>query len=131
MPNIIDIVSIMARPANASMINPDLRAFEDKATNEFVIVSFGTLLDLLPESVIQKMVQAFAKFHLPIIWKLTKSQANLTIPDHVKIVAWLPHNDLLGHKHAKAFITHYGASSVIETLYHCIPVVAFPLDIDQ
>ena len=131
MPNIIDIGSIMARPANSSMIDPDLRTFVDKATKGFVIVSFGSWLDFLPESVILKMVDAFAKFHLPIIWKLTKSQANLSIPDHVKIVAWLPQNDLLGHKHAKAFVTHCGASSVIETLYHGIPIVAFPIAMDQ
>ena len=47
------------------------------------------------------------------------------------MVDWLRQNDLLAHKNIKAFVSHVGHNSLYESAYHGVPVVAFPLYVDQ
>ena len=47
-----------------------------------------------------------------------------TIPSNLKVVDWLPQNDLLGHEKTKAFVSHLGINSASEAAYHGVPVVA-------
>ena len=50
---------------------------------------------------------------------------------NIKIVDWLPQNDLLAHKDIKVFVSHVGHNSLYESAYHGVPLVAFPLYGDQ
>ena len=50
---------------------------------------------------------------------------------NIKVVSWLPQNDLLAHKDIKAFVSHVGQHSLYESAYHGVPVVAYPLFGDQ
>ena len=50
---------------------------------------------------------------------------------NIKVVSWLPQNDLLAHKDIKAFVSHVGHHSLYESAYHGVPVVAVPLFGDQ
>ena len=54
-----------------------------------------------------------------------------SLSPNIKVVAWLPQNDLLANKKLRAFVSHAGLNSVYETLYHGVPVVAVPLLGDQ
>ena len=53
------------------------------------------------------------------------------LASNVKVMDWLPQNDLLGHKDIKAFVSHVGHNSLYETAYHGVPVVGFPLFAEQ
>ena len=44
---------------------------------------------------------------------------------------WIPQNDLLAHPLLKAFVTHGGINSLIEAVYHRVPMVVLPMAIDQ
>ena len=50
---------------------------------------------------------------------------------NIKVVDWLPQNDLLAHKDIKAFVSHVGHNSFYESAYHGVPVVAVPIFGDQ
>ena len=50
---------------------------------------------------------------------------------NIKVLDWLPQNDLLAHKDIRAFVSHVGIKSLYESAYHGVPVVAVPLYADQ
>ena len=53
------------------------------------------------------------------------------LSSNIKVMDWLPQNDLLAHKDIKAFVSHVGHHSIYESAYHGVPVVAVPLFGDQ
>ena len=54
-----------------------------------------------------------------------------SLSPNIKVLRWLPQNDLLAHKDIKAFVSHVGHNSLYESAYHGVPVVAVPLFQDQ
>ena len=54
-----------------------------------------------------------------------------SLSPNIRPMEWLPQNDLLAHKKIRAFVTHAGHSSLYESAYHGVPLVAIPLFGDQ
>lgn len=50
---------------------------------------------------------------------------------NIKLVDWIPQNDLLGHPNLRIFVTHGGANSQFEAVYHAVPMLVFPVYGDQ
>ena len=57
--------------------------------------------------------------------------AGVQVPGNVRLMKWIPQNDLLGHTSTRLFISHGGANSQFEGLYHAVPMIVFPLFGDQ
>ncbi|MFI8091867.1 macrolide family glycosyltransferase [Streptomyces sp. NPDC086080] len=51
------------------------------------------------------------------------------LPGNVEVHQWLRHPEVL--RHAAAFVTHAGMGSVMESLFHGVPMVLVPYHIDQ
>ncbi|BFZ10327.1 hypothetical protein BsWGS_13366 [Bradybaena similaris] len=100
----------------------------EKAGVGVAVLSFGSLIMNLPEIAERKIVSALRRIKLNTIWR-----SNITSPDPDKILTstWLPVNDLLGHENVKVFISHVGANSLYEAIYHAVPTVCVPLFYDQ
>ena len=129
MPDVIPVASLMAREAEP--LATDLKAYMDQSANGVILVSFGTMVAEVPPEVIDKMFKAFANLDYNVIFRYP-SPADLTnVPSNVRVMSWVPQNDLLAHPNMKLFITHCGMNSIVETFYHGVPVIGFPHNVDQ
>ena len=103
----------------------------------FIIVSFGSVLrgaNMSPE-IRHKFISTFGRLKQRVVWKWedeTKmSQDAEILPANVKLVPWLPQQDLLGHPKARLFVTHGGLFSNQEAVYHGVPLISIPIYSDQ
>eukprot|EP00884_Botryococcus_braunii_P021538 jgi/Botrbrau1/8068/Bobra.13_2s0034.1 len=113
---------------------PDLEAFVQGSPQGFVLVSAGTVIQLSMEHV-KEIGNALVGLPVRVIWKLRPEEAamaaSLNLPSDVKVMTWMPQNDLLAHPHMRAFVTHCGMNSLYETIWHGVPLVGIPGMMDQ
>ncbi|ELU06532.1 hypothetical protein CAPTEDRAFT_90649 [Capitella teleta] len=127
-PNVIN-VNIIGRPAKP--LSSELESFLRNAQySSVVLVSFGSWLDQLPESVIVRFLAAFAQLKMTVLWKYT-GRLDVDVPSNVFLMMWIPQNDLLAHNQTKLLITHGGQYSITEAMYHGVPMITFPIMVDQ
>ncbi|KAL9957657.1 hypothetical protein ACROYT_G034580 [Oculina patagonica] len=128
--------NVMIGPLNvkdaAEPLPPDLDKFiSSSGGHGFIIVSFGTyVVSALPKPVVDMLATAFGKLKQRVVWRL-KGYVPSSLAPNIKVMDWLPQNDLLAHKDIKAFVSHVGQNSFYESVYHGVPVVACPLWGDQ
>lgn len=71
----------------------------DKADEGFIVFSLGSTIPAssLPRHVVQMFVRVFSRIPEQVFWKLEKSSVLMDdLSANVKIVDWLPQQDLLG-----------------------------------
>ncbi|KAF2885914.1 hypothetical protein ILUMI_20259, partial [Ignelater luminosus] len=129
-PNIIPVGGLHARPP--SKLPEDLQIILDEAKQGAILFSLGTNvrsdeLDLVTR---KSLLDAFAKVPHLVIWKFETEEIG-ELPRNVVVRKWLPQNDILGHPNIKLFISHGGALSTQEAMYHGVPVVGIPFMMDQ
>lgn len=98
--------------------------------NQVVLVSFGTTLSNYRPGLVQIIADGLSQLSVAVLWKYSGDMPN-NIGSNIKIVSWIPQNDILGHPSTKLFVTHCGLNSFLESVYHSVPMVAIPLFGDQ
>ncbi|XP_059676600.1 UDP-glucuronosyltransferase 1A1 [Gavia stellata] len=95
-----------------------------------VVFSLGSMVSEIPMKKATEIADALGSVPQTVLWRYTgKVPPNL--PKNVKLVKWLPQNDLLAHPKARAFITHGGSHGVYEGICNAVPMVLMPLFGDQ
>jgi hypothetical protein len=131
MPNTVPVGDIAARrPLHPLPV--ELEEFMSPSTG-VIVVSFGSFFDFIPHDIALKFCRAFRQLQSEgrrVVWK----SANTTMcpgVDNVRIMRWIPQNDLLADHRVVMFISHGGLSGTMEAIYHAKPVIVFPLMADQ
>nr|XP_031532536.1 UDP-glucuronosyltransferase 3A2 [Vicugna pacos]XP_031532539.1 UDP-glucuronosyltransferase 3A2 [Vicugna pacos] len=133
LPNTVYVGGLLAKP-----IKPVPQEFENFIAkfgdSGFVLVTLGSMVSVIrSQEVPKEMNAAFARLPQGVIWKYKASHwpKDIKLAANVKLVDWLPQNDLLGHPHIRLFVTHGGMNSVMEAIQHGVPMVGIPILGDQ
>ncbi|XP_041467630.1 UDP-glucuronosyltransferase 2B33-like [Lytechinus variegatus] len=128
-PNIIPVGGLTTRPSL-----PLESELEDFVTNSgdygVVVFTLGSYLTSMDSDILEMFAQAFERLPQRIIWQL-RDRADIKLPNNVKIMPWLPQNDLLGHPKTRAFMYQGGNNGFYEAVYHAVPMVVIPFYGDQ
>uniref|UniRef100_A0A672J1U6 glucuronosyltransferase n=1 Tax=Salarias fasciatus TaxID=181472 RepID=A0A672J1U6_SALFA len=100
----------------------------------FIIVTLGSMISSVSVApLLVELVAGFSMIPQGVLWRYDSHRwpSHVDRPINVRLVDWLPINDLLGHKKARVFITHGGQNSLLQAVYHAVPVLGIPLFGDQ
>ncbi|NXI42327.1 UD11 glucuronosyltransferase, partial [Galbula dea] len=129
MPNMVYIGGI-----NCEQKKPLSKEFEAivNASGEhgIVVFSLGSMVSDIPMKKAMEIVDALGTVPQTVLWRYT-GQVPPNLPKNVKLVKWLPQNDLLAHPKTRAFITHGGSHGVYEGICNAVPMLLMPLFGDQ
>lgn len=127
MPNIVLVGGI-----NCDVRNPLPDELTPWISGEhgFVVLTFGSMVSEMPEKMLTIFFEAFKQIPQKVIWRYAGPVPE-NVPTNVKLMKWVPQNDLLAHPGARAFITHAGSHGLFEGLCHAVPMLMLPLLGDQ
>ncbi|XP_057646028.1 UDP-glucuronosyltransferase 3A1-like [Chionomys nivalis] len=132
-PNTVYVGGLMDKPARP--IPQDLEDFISKfGDSGFVLVALGSVATLhQTKELIKEMNSAFARLPQGVLWTVKDAHwpKDVRLAPNVKIMDWIPQNDLLAHPSIRAFVSHGGMNSVMEAIQHGVPIVGIPFCSDQ
>ena len=128
LPHVVDIGGLNTGPAKP--LAEDFKKLVDDAEHGVIVVSFGSSISNIPEDIKVRFLNEFREVKQTVIWRFGGKPLK-DVPPHVKLVKWLPQNDLLAHPNTKVFVTHCGCNGQFEALYNAVPMVGVPFFGDQ
>ena len=75
----------------------------------------------VPTKVVLALLKAFSSMKQRFVLRFDPDVMPYT-PDNVKASKWIPQQALLAHSNVVAFISHCGISSLLEAVYHSVPI---------
>lgn len=129
MPNMVQIGGINC--AKRAPLTKELEEFVNgSGEHGFVVFTLGSMVSQLPEAKAREFFEAFRQIPQRVLWRYTGPVPE-NAPKNVKLMKWLPQNDLLGHPKVRAFVTHGGSHGIYEGICNGVPMVMLPLFGDQ
>ncbi|XP_029314239.1 UDP-glucuronosyltransferase-like [Cottoperca gobio] len=129
LPNMFFIGGINC--VNEAPLPVDLKEFVDGSGDDgFIVFTLGSMVSNMPEEKAKQFFDAFRQIPQRVVWRYTGVLPE-DVPKNVRLMKWLPQNDLLAHPKAKLFITHGGTHGIYEGICNAVPMLMFPLFGDQ
>lgn len=132
LPNVINCGGMQI--LKAKPLPEDLQTLLDNSPNGVIYFALGSNMrsDKLGNERLTNILEAFRKLpQYTILWKFESNTLPVEVPKNVHIKAWMPQNDILAHPKVKLFITHCGLLSSQESIWHGVPMLGMPLNVDQ
>ncbi|XP_061235178.1 UDP-glucuronosyltransferase 1-6-like isoform X1 [Neopsephotus bourkii] len=95
-----------------------------------IVFSLGSMVSEIPMKKAKEIADALGTVPQTVLWRYT-GKVPPDMPKNIKLVKWLPQNDLLAHPKTRAFITHGGSHGIYEGICNAVPMVLMPLFGDQ
>uniref|UniRef100_A0A1I7Y9P5 UDP-glucuronosyltransferase n=1 Tax=Steinernema glaseri TaxID=37863 RepID=A0A1I7Y9P5_9BILA len=139
-PTLHNIVHIggLGLNTNTTELKEPFKSEVKKGKKGAIFFSLGSNVQttFLPKEMKENIFAAFKEFpDYHFIVKIEKedhvAEAMGKQLSNVYLTNWAPQTDLLSAPELKAFITHGGYNSLVETAVHAKPVIAFPFFADQ
>ncbi|KAK2839584.1 hypothetical protein Q5P01_013324 [Channa striata] len=112
LPNMVFVGGINC--AKKAPLPADLEEFVDGSGDDgFIVFTLGSMVSNMPEEMAKHFFDAFRQIPQRVLWRYTGVPPN-DAPKNVRLMKWLPQNDVLAHPKAKVFITHGGTHGVYE-----------------
>uniref|UniRef100_A0A8C3XEA2 UDP-glucuronosyltransferase n=1 Tax=Cyanoderma ruficeps TaxID=181631 RepID=A0A8C3XEA2_9PASS len=128
MPNMVLISGVNCA---YKKLNQEFEAMVNASGEHGIVVfSLGSMVSEIPMKKAMEIAEALGTVPQTVFWRYT-GKAPPNLPKNVKLVKWLPQNDLLAHPKTRAFITHGGSHGVYEGICNAVPMVLMPLFGDQ
>ncbi|XP_025193262.1 UDP-glucuronosyltransferase 2C1-like isoform X2 [Melanaphis sacchari] len=130
VPSYVPVAGMHTRPSKP--LPTDLKTILDSAEHGVIYFSLGSVVksSKMPREVVSLLLSELAKLKQTVLWKWEDDQIP-NLPKNVKVRKWFPQNDILGHPNCRLFITHGGIHSLIESIYHSVPMLSIPVFGDQ
>ena len=128
LPDMPNTLSVGDSKKFANSLPKDLEMFLHETQEMTILASFGGLFEHLPVHLEEGFCDLFRQLKHQVIWKL-KNATQCDNVKNVKVMDWIPQNDILAHPKIRLFITHGGFNSLSESIYHAKPVIVFPFSI--
>ncbi|XP_059332199.1 UDP-glucuronosyltransferase 1A1-like isoform X6 [Ammospiza nelsoni] len=128
MPNIIPIGG--ANCAHKELPQEFEAMVNASGEHGIVVFSLGSMVSEIPMKKAMEIAEGLGTVPQTVFWRYT-GKAPPNLPKNVKLVKWLPQNDLLAHPKTRAFITHGGSHGIYEGICNAVPMVLMPLFGDQ
>ncbi|XP_040559883.1 UDP-glucuronosyltransferase 1A1 isoform X8 [Gallus gallus] len=129
MPNMVLIGGITC--TQEKQISKEFEAIVNASGEHGIVVfSLGSMVSEIPMKKGMEIADALGSVPQTVLWRYT-GEVPPNLPKNVKLVKWLPQNDLLAHPKTRAFITHGGSHGVYEGICNAVPMVLMPLFGDQ
>ncbi|XP_071500003.1 UDP-glucuronosyltransferase 2C1-like [Diadema antillarum] len=131
-PNVVTVGGLTTRPNKP--LSEEWETFvKSSGKHGVVLFTLGTYAgSAMTPYEMEKFARAFAAIPQLIVWQMKEEPpASLQLSSNIRIVKWMPQNDLLGHPSLKALVFHGGNNGMYEALYHGVPMVVMPLIYDH
>ena len=91
----------------AAIKDEELAKWADEAEKGLIIFSMGSMISDMHPTKSKMLAGALSRLEQRVIWRYS-GEIPENIGDNVKIMDWIPQNDLMGHNNTKLFISHGG-----------------------
>ncbi|XP_050667870.1 UDP-glycosyltransferase UGT5-like [Leptidea sinapis] len=133
VPTLIEVGGVHLN--DKQIMSKDLRTVLDSAHEGVIYWSFGSMsrIETIPKDKLKQMFAVIAELPQLFLVKMNRSMmpGNITIPENILPMEWIPQYKTLCHPNVKVFISHGGLLGTQEAVACATPMLIVPLFADQ
>ncbi|XP_028178354.1 UDP-glycosyltransferase UGT5-like [Ostrinia nubilalis] len=116
-------------------LSGELKTLLDASTDGIIYWSFGSMskIETIPSEKLAQIFAVISELSQTVLVKMNRMRlsTNLTVPDNIYTMDWIPQYATLCHPNVKVFISHGGLLGTQEAVACGVPMLTVPLYADQ